>query len=30
MLDIRYVQENKKDVVDALNNRNIEADIDAL
>ena len=30
MLDIRYVQENKKDVVEALNNRNTEADIDAL
>ena len=29
MLDIRYVQENKKDVVEALNNRNTEADIDA-
>ena len=30
MLDIRYVQENKKDVIEALNNRNTEADIDAL
>ena len=30
MLDIRYIQENKKDVIDALNNRNTKADIDAL
>ena len=30
MLDIRYIQENKKDVLEALNNRNAEVDIHSL
>ena len=30
MLDIRYIQENKQDVILALANRNADVDIDAL